>query len=141
MHKAFIDGIVCTKKHYIFTGKNALQQALYFDNNNSIATPNQLYKLKSLLERSTSWGNCKSKNSVRGTEVNGDGVHAKMYVTANQSVILSSQNNGSSPLFEFAILYKGKGSNMRDIFKFINKSIDRAAAYSDWWKLNNKWKT
>lgn len=141
MSKSFIDVQTSTKKHWIFTGKNALQQAVFFDTYGRVATPDQLYGFRGNMKHAVSWSDCKSKNMVKGTEICGHGVHAKMYITEKNSVIMSSQNNGSSPLFEFAILYAGKGRKMNDLRSFVSNSIERAVAYSGWWRRNSKWQS
>lgn len=139
MTKLFIEAHLCKHEHLIFTGKNALMQALFYNQYGRLATPDQLFGLKFNLQQASSWGVAngnKSQNHVSGVSVIGDGVHAKMYIVEG-ATILSSQNNCTSPLFEFAILYQHtkKNSKLKD---FVMDSIQRAKSYSEWWRVNKK---
>lgn len=142
MSNPYIDAYRCNKKHIIFTGRNALAQAIFFDEQNRIATPDDLYQRRFDIDHCATWGyeTAKSHNHVQGTEVVGDGVHAKMYILPNGSVIFSSQNNCSSALFEFAILYQADGKEkMKSLKAFTMKSIKRAKDFSSWWAGKRKW--
>lgn len=142
MAKQLVETFTTTKKHTIFTGKNALRQALWFSKHNRLAHPDELYGWAPTLQLATSWGKPKSASPVSGTHVHGsDGVHAKMYITPSGHVVLASQNNGSSPLFEFAVLYHGGGSKLRDVREFVKSSIKRARSYAGWWRVNkSRWR-
>jgi len=135
----YIEVMECRKKHYIFTGRNALWQALFYDKYGRVATPDELYRARFRVKNCCSWGidGAKTRNHVEGTEVLGNGVHAKVYDLGG-SVIYSSQNNGSSQLFEFAILYKGVGSKMEAVSNFSKRTIGRAKDFSRWWKSTGK---
>lgn len=50
-------------------------------------------------------------------------------------IIFGSQNNGSSPLFESALVFRKK----RRLLEFVTTSITRAINYSKWWKINSKY--
>lgn len=66
-----------------------------------------------------------------GLKIEGEGVHAKMYEYGDY-LIFSSQNNGNSPLFETAIVFKKK----KRLEEFFFDSFKRAAAYQKWWRKN-----
>lgn len=140
MSKIFMDVHECSEKHYIFTGKNALTQALFYDKYNRIASANEVYSFRAKLKESCSWGTPTSSFDSDKVWAEGNGVHAKMYISEKGSVILSSQNNGKSPLFEFAVLYPAGGQRMKGLLVFIKKSLARAGDYSSWWKIHKKWK-
>lgn len=99
----------CKEAHTIFTGKNALGYAIFFHNNGFHArNENDVFDIIRTVtfEECINWGIEPAKTSATFKDgVLGKGCHAKMYRLEN-SIILSSQNNGSSPLFEFAILYQ-----------------------------------
>lgn len=125
--------------HIIFTGKNALNVALFFSTKKRMPTPNDLYKFTTPLTSALSWGNPLSAHHVKNLQVKGNGVHAKIYTLPSGDIILSSQNNGASPLFEFAILYPTEQRKKRTFATFIEQTMKAAAKYSDWWLLNGKW--
>lgn len=138
MNKVFIDVFNCKTASQIFTGKNALIHALYFLDTGRICQNGDDifgYKSKQLL-KICSWHN--GVRSIRNVadkdNIEGDGVHMKIYETHNH-VIFSSQNNVNSPLFEFAIVFEKRPK----LLEFFNRSFERAKAYSKWWKLNKNY--
>jgi hypothetical protein len=98
----------CKKPHIIFVGPNALHQAIWYDRTGREASVNTLYGFRPRLQTSMCWGEAKSASEVLGDNVVGPGVHAKIYTLQTGSILFSSQNNGASPLYEFAILYPRK---------------------------------
>lgn len=138
MAKLFLNTIRTSKEHIIFSGRNALHHAIFFDENGRIATADDLYMRRFEIEECCSWGIGKARtaNIVKGTNVIGDGVHAKMYTLKSGSIIYSSQNNGSSALYEFAILYQKPGKELKS---FTSVMLERGKEFSSWWKRNNKW--
>ena len=137
MSNPYIEAIRSDAPHIIFTGRNALSQAIFYDNHGRMATPDDLYMKTFNIEDCSTWGvnKAKTENTVSGVHVKGSGVHAKMYILPSGSTILSSQNNCSSALFEFAVLYPED----KKVKSFIKKSIDRAVDFSEWWKKMKSW--
>ena len=131
MSQVFIDVIECKQKHLIFTGRDAFIHALYFTEFGRVCTnPDELYQFKVPGLKACSWGEGEF-GLVAPEIIEGTGVHMKCYETANH-IIFSSENNTSSPLFEFACLYKKKTK----LLAFFEKSFWRAKEYSFWWNRN-----
>lgn len=138
MADLFLNLIRTNNEHIIFSGRNALHHAIFFDEKGRLATANELYKRRFEIEECCSWGigEARTANIVKGANIIGNGVHSKMYTLKTGSIIYSSQNNGSSALYEFAILYQKPGKELKS---FTSVMLDRAKEFSEWWKRNNKW--
>lgn len=136
MTKVFIEHFHCKTPCEIFVGKDALTNALYWIKNERLATDASfLYHLKYKFKSAVSWHKGKSSfDSVK--EIEGNGVHLKMYET-EEYLILSSQNNGHSALFESAIVFKKKPK----LWEFFNHCYERANNYTRWWRVNNPYRT
>lgn len=125
----------------IFTGRNALYHAVYWITYGSIcADDSNLFALKDVrrtrLTKSVCWGTEPALTALQSSDsVLGSGVHAKMYELGD-CFILSSQNNGSSPLFEFAVVYKPASSSK--LRTFLGKSIWQARRFSEWFQKNKE---
>lgn len=134
-----IEMLVCKKEHRIFFGRNALRHAIYFSVHKRVARDNKMIddmQLWARFEKSVCWGfePAQTAMPVAGLNVLGKGVHAKMYSLANGDLILSSQNNGGSGLFEFAILYqKSKTGALR---RFLDDQFIKARTFSKWFSEN-----
>jgi hypothetical protein len=100
---------------------------------------NELYNMQKqwALLRSMCWGDvAKTALPVDKEQLLGNGNHAKIYETRTGSLLFSSQNNGSSPLFEFCILYKDcRGGRLG---KFTDRMFKYCAKYQAWFSLNKK---
>lgn len=126
MPKVFIEKFTSTKQHHIFTGKNALKHALFFEKTGRVCNNEQLlYNMDIKFQKGVWW------------DSSGGGSHAKIYETKD-SIIYSSQNNGNSPLFEFAILYPRQSGKPSKLEEFTAKTLKRVAAYRTWWAANKK---
>lgn len=135
MNKVFIEYFKCDSPSFILTGKDALSHALYLVHTGTLCrNADHLYQADfPKMERACSYHNGikgqRSKDNIEGV-----GVHAKFYETKNH-IIFSSQNNVSSPLFEFAIVFEKR----KKLLEFFIDSFNRAKAYSKWWKLNRNY--
>lgn len=129
----FIETLTTTKKHTLFTGRNALKQAAFFDKFGRCGDADEMYRFTPPLKEASYWGDPASSFPVEGLEVKGNtGVHAKMYILETGGVVVGSQNNGSSSLFEVCVLYHGKGSKMDEVKRFVSRSIKRARLFQEW---------
>lgn len=143
----FVKFMKCERKHYIFCGPNALRHAMSFAQRKRLCKNNgEAYEYRPGLQQAMSWAvneaGLQTQSKVSGSEIIGEGVHAKIYTLQNNGHIFASQNNGSSPLYEFAIYYPpetrwgklltGKGS-MR---AFVNSVFRSAKSYQKWFKVN-----
>ncbi len=132
MTKVFIDVFDCKTPHKIFTGKDALRHALFYVDRGCVCEDaNRLFNYYPKLDLVTSWH---SSDKFRKPKdfIEGNGCHMKMYFY-KENLLLSSQNNTGSDLFEFAILYPEK-PNLKS---FLIKTFSRAVSYCKWWKENN----
>lgn len=131
MTRVFIDVFDCRTPSKIFTGKDALKHSLFWIEHGVIARDaTQLFRYVYPVKRAVSWHSGVDRNPSR-KEFTAEGVHAKMYETEDY-LIYASQNNVSSPLFEFAILYEKRDKHVG----FFNKTIDRIKKYQSWWRNN-----
>lgn len=142
MSKVWIDFHRCEKKHLIFTGKNALRHALFYSKEGRVCDDEQvLYALtnKVRLETAMYWGHGKPETAMvtLDKELVGEGCHAKIYSLPCGDVIYSSQNNGNSPLFEFAILYQNVEKSPR-FSKFLKRTFERCEVFRKWYVANGK---
>jgi hypothetical protein len=124
----------CKTPCQIFTGRNALRGALFWcETGRDCGDPHILFELQrglEPLEIACSWH--KAPTSLEASsEISGEGVHAKFYKYKNY-LIFSSQNNGNSPLFETAIVFKQKPA----LLSFFKESFKNARLYQKWWKIN-----
>lgn len=60
------------------------------------------------LDAACTWSEGRGALPVSGPYIVGAGCHAKVYLFSGKYVILSSQNNGASPLCEFAISFDNR---------------------------------
>lgn len=131
MSKVFIDTFDCKTPSRIFTGKDALKHALFWIENGYVTDEaNDLYKYTFELNTAVSWHSGVDRNPAR-REYAGTGVHAKVYESESH-LVYSSQNNVSSPLFEFAIVFEKHPRHL----KFFRKTVKRIIAFRTWWKSN-----
>ncbi len=124
----------CRTPCEIFIGRSALWQAVYWCKTGRVCHKvNELYHLQhhTAFEKACSW-HSGATSIPSQEELEGCGVHAKMYQYEDY-LIFSSQNNGSSPLFETALVFKKKPR----LLQFFTDSFDKALRYQMWWK-NNK---
>ena len=125
----------------IFAGRNALYHAVYWITFGTLCEDDsKLFSLKDVqrtrLTKSVCWGAGPAQTALACSDsVLGSGVHAKMYEIGD-CFILSSQNNGSSPLFEFAVVYKPTSSSK--LRTFLGKSIWQAKRFSEWFQKNKE---
>lgn len=94
----------------IFTGPNALGHALAFAAHGEAPDPSAVEAAGARdanITHAISWR--QGKNPFAGFSVQGAdiGVHAKIYVVNGDWTILTSQNDGESPLVEFAAAFEG----------------------------------
>lgn len=134
MSKVFINYFYCKTHSEIFTGKNALQHALFYITYGKICTnADQLYNRTFQLLKACSWREGLLYNKAIES-IQNDGIHAKLYET-KEHIIYSSQNNTNSALFEFAIIYKKKPK----LFAFFLDTFNKAKKYQNWWKHNRNY--
>lgn len=134
MSKVFINYFFCKTPSEIFTGKNALQHALFYINYGKVCNnADQLYNRVFPLLKACSWREGLQNNKALQTLQN-DGLHAKLYET-DTHIIYSSQNNNHSALFEFAIIYKKKPK----LLAFFLETFNKARQYQHWWKNNRNY--
>ena len=140
-HESFITHTLCKREHRIFAGKNALRHAVYFSKTGrEVSKECQLYKIEDTtsFDKSMCWGFEEAATAMGSKEsILGDGVHAKVYKMKNGDIILSSQNNGSSPLFEFAILYKSD-TRLKALDRFVDGLFTMAKKHQAWYKKSFK---
>ncbi len=130
-------------EHYIFTGRNALRHAIYYAYKGQLCTNDSLlYNLHvtgdGVVVRCMEWNKADGNQTafpVMRDNLVGNGCHAKVYELANGVVIFSSQNNGNSPLFEFAILYPKQKHGLR---RFIDRTFARCEEFRRWFGNNSK---
>lgn len=121
-----------SRKHYLFFGENALKQALFFAQyGREVDDISRLYDYKPVVKEAMQWsaGN-KTALRVRDTNLEGWGVHAKIYMLDGH-MVLSSQNNGNSGLFEFAVLYPKKEGALERWFR---SAFDAAKLHQRKWR-------
>lgn len=135
MTKVFIDVFDCKTPHKIFTGKNALLHAVFFIHTGRICDDaNYLFKLNPKFDMACSWHKSDHFHKAED-ELAGNGVHMKRYEYKNH-LILSSQNQVNSSLFEFAIVYEKRNK----LSEFFYKSFKRASDFSKWFVRNSQYK-
>ena len=135
MGKVFIDVFDCKTPHKIFTGKDALRHACFYAATGRVCDEADiLYKFFPKFDLAISWHKGDQFKEAED-QLTGNGVHCKSYFYKNH-VILSSQNQVASPLFEFAILYKNKPK----LVSFIESTFKRAKEYASWWVRNSTYK-
>lgn len=105
------------RPHKIFVGANALKHAIYFGQyRRNIRNTNDIFDYNPVILRCIQYSiNNPTAMNVTGTNIEGRGNHAKLYETKD-SIIFSSQNNGNSPLFEFAIQYDKRTTGKLESF-------------------------
>lgn len=136
MTKVFIEKFHCKTPCEIFVGKDALSHALFWIRYGCMASDaSQLYHFTHPLLSAISWRKGSSSYPAK-KEVEGNGVHLKMY-EVDSYLILSSQNNGHSSLFESAMVFKRKNK----LSEFFSRCFVRATNYSTWWKQHSKYFT
>lgn len=141
----YIEMIRNKGEHFVFTGRNALRHAIYYSYFGSMCTnDSQLYNMhlmySRIIESSMDWSlNGQNETAMKVSQANlsGQGCHAKIYKLVNGEIILASQNNGNSPLFEFAILYKVPKPEFKE---FISKTFERCAQMRQWFSKNKVFK-
>jgi hypothetical protein len=141
MISPIISSIETKRRSKIYVGRNALFHALYFITyNRDCRDDSELYDLnkKIQLDKSVCWGLRKADTAITASStVLGNGVHAKMYEYRSH-IILSSQNNGSSPLFEFAVVYLPEKSSKLETF--LGKAMWQAGKFSEWFAKTKDYK-
>lgn len=139
MTKVFVDMLTTSKKHHIFTGKDALAHALYYAKYKRVADcANKIFRLQVRGIKGMCWGNPTVPIVQCSGNINGSGNHAKIYDT-DSYMIFSSQNNTCSPLFEFAILYFKDNKSGR-LQEFVDSTFRRCKAFTMWYQKNRSWK-
>lgn len=132
---ALCKSFYCKTPCRIFTGRNALRAALFYARfGKESRDPHELFRIDEFLEPlevAVSWHEGATALPSKVTH-EGSGVHAKMY-SYEGYLIFSSQNNGNSPLFETALMFKKK---KKKLLAFFNDSTRRALDYAKWWAKN-----
>ena len=134
MTKVFIDTFDCKTPCKIFVGKDALSHAIYWIKHKKIAKDaTDLYQQQFKFLSAVSWRKGLSSYSSK-TELAGNGLHIKMYET-DQYLILSSQNNCHSALFESALVFERK----KNLSAFFKLCYSKAFKYTTWWKNHKEY--
>jgi hypothetical protein len=112
-----VDYLKSSRPHVLFSGENALKHALWYDIRGAVCRDERLlFDFKPPIQKAIQYSKAnQTAMPVSNLNVEGGGNHAKIYVT-KQGLIFSSQNNGNSPLFEFAILYKRRTEGKLETF-------------------------
>lgn len=105
-----------SEPHTLFVGVNAMHIAAFVsERGREPVRESELFGYCPRFKTSVCWGIKKAATAAPAqTSILGNGVHAKIYELMNGSIIISSQNNGSSGLVETAILYNKPKKSLRN---------------------------